>query len=271
MIRLTGVSYTYPGQGQPALDGLDLEISRGEFLVIMGRNGSGKSTLARLLNGLLTPTKGIVTVEGMDTARRQNLLKIRQRVGMVLSEPDSQFVSNLVEEEVAFGPENLGLSSNQIQARVKEALALVHMEDYAEHPPFSLSGGQKQKVCIASLLAMQPAYMILDEPFSMLDAGDRKALVDILRHLQQERNLTIVLVTHEVENIPAADNIVVLDAGKLVFRDQVEKLPADEETWVNWGLRPPPLLGLARAFYERTGQKFPLHLSPEEMASLLCK
>lgn len=271
MIRLTGVSYAYPVQSQPALDGLNLEIGRGEFLTIMGRNGSGKSTLARLLNGLLIPGKGTVNVEGMDTASRVNLPLIRQRVGVVLSEPDSQFVSNLVEEEVAFGPENLGLSSNQIRVRVQEALALVHMEDYARHPPFSLSGGQKQKVCLASLLAMQPAFMVLDEPFSMLDGGEKKALVDILRRLQREQNLAIVLLTHDVEHMLESDRVVVLDAGKLIFNDRVEEMPADASTWAGWGLRPHPLLGLAQAFRERTGRELPLHLSPEEMASLLCK
>ena len=177
MIRLSDVTYTYPQSKEPAVKKISLTIRKKEFIAIMGRNGSGKSTLARLINGLLMPDLGEVTVDGLSSLKPENLVEIRKRVGLLFPDPDSQLLSNLVEEEIAFGPENLGLNPIEIGKRVDTALKMVSMEDYAKYPPYLLSGGQKQKLCIASLLAMQPAYLVLDEPFSMLEPRGRKDLL----------------------------------------------------------------------------------------------
>ncbi len=216
MISLEGVSYTYPQSKEPAVKKVSLTIRENEFIAIMGRNGSGKSTLARLLNGLLSPDIGEVTIDGLSTLKPENLVEVRKRVGLLFPDPDSQLLSNLVEEEIAFGPENLGLSPMEIRIRVDTALKMVSMEDYAKYPPYLLSGGQKQKLCIASLLAMQPAYLVLDEPFSMLDPRDRKDLLASLLTMRQELNITLILITHDLEDVIQADQIIIMEQGEII-------------------------------------------------------
>jgi energy-coupling factor transport system ATP-binding protein len=216
MIRLEGVSYTYPQSKGPALKNINLTIRENSFMAIMGRNGSGKSTLARLLNGLILPDRGEVTVDGLSSQKADNLVEIRKRVGLLFPDPDSQLLSNLVEEEIAFGPENLGLNPGEIRTRVDTALKTVSMEDYAKYPPYLLSGGQKQKLGIASLLAMQPAYLILDEPFSMLDPGGRKELLALLLTMRRELNIALILITHSLEDAMGADQIVIMDQGEVI-------------------------------------------------------
>lgn len=216
MIRLSDISYTYPQSKQPAVQKISLTIRKNEFIAIMGRNGSGKSTLARLLNGLLLPDMGEVTVDGLSSLKPENLVEIRKRVGLLFPDPDSQLLANLVEEEIAFGPENLGLNPAEIRKRVDTALKMVSMEDYAKHPPYLLSGGQKQKLCLASLLAMQPAYLVLDEPFSMLDPRGRKELLALLQAMRQELNVTLILITHNLEDAIQADQIVIMDQGEVI-------------------------------------------------------
>ncbi|MDD3899082.1 MAG: energy-coupling factor transporter ATPase [Syntrophomonadaceae bacterium] len=216
MIRLSDISYTYPQSKGPAVKNISLNIRENQFMAIMGKNGSGKSTLARLLNGLLLPDTGEVTVDGLSSLEANNLVEIRKRVGLLFPDPDSQLLSNLVEEEIAFGPENLGLNPDKIRKRVDTALKMVSMEDYAKYPPYLLSGGQKQKVGIASLLVMQPAYLVLDEPFSMLDPGSRKDLLTLLLAMRRELNITVVLITHSLEDAIQADQIVIMDQGEVI-------------------------------------------------------
>lgn len=216
MIRLSDISYTYPQSKGPAVKNISLNIRENQFMAIMGKNGSGKSTLARLLNGLLLPDTGEVTVDGLSSLETNNLVEIRKRVGLLFPDPDSQLLSNLVEEEIAFGPENLGLNPDKIRKRVDTALKMVSMEDYAKYPPYLLSGGQKQKVGIASLLVMQPAYLVLDEPFSMLDPGSRKDLLTLLLAMRRELNITLVLITHSLEDAIQADQIVIMDQGEVI-------------------------------------------------------
>lgn len=216
MISLEGVSYTYPQSKGPAVKNINLNIREKEFVAIMGRNGSGKSTLTRLLNGLLLPDAGEVTIDGLSSLNIENLVEIRKRVGLLFPDPDSQLLSNLVEEEIAFGLENLGLHPIEIRKRVDTALKMVSMEDYAKYPPYLLSGGQKQKLCIASLLAMQPAYLVLDEPFSMLDPRGRKDLLTLLLTMRQELSISLILITHSLEDAVQADRIVIMDKGEVI-------------------------------------------------------
>ena len=196
MIRLDNVSYTYPRTGQAALRDLTLTIGENEFVAIMGRNGSGKSTLARLLNGLLLPTTGRVEVDSMFTDERASLAKLRERVGLLFPLADNQFIAGTVEDDVAFGPENLGLSQQEIRIRVDTALEMVSMEDYKKCPPNLLSGGQKQKVCLAGLLALRPGYMVLDEPGAMLDSMDCQKLMLALLDLNHNFGIGIILITY---------------------------------------------------------------------------
>lgn len=216
MIQLNDVSYTYSQSKEPAVKNISLTIRENEFIAIMGRNGSGKSTLARLLNGLILPDIGEVIVDGLSSLKPENLLEIRKRVGLLFPDSDSQLVSNLVEEEIAFGLENLGLSPVEIRKRVDAALKMVSMEDYAKYPPYLLSGGQKQKICIASFLAMQPRYLVLDEPFSMLDPGGRNDLLSLLLTMQPELNIALLMITHNLEDALQADQIVIMDKGEII-------------------------------------------------------
>ena len=187
----------------------------GEFLALLGRNGSGKSTLTKLLNGLLKPTSGDVVVDGLNTCDQRHLSTIRQRVGLLFSNPDNQLVASVVEEDVAFGPENLGLPSKEIHDRVNWALSVVGMEDYLKHPPHLLSGGQKQRVAIAGILALKPSYMVLDEPTSMLDPQGRDEVLKTLIRLNREEGTAIVLVSHFAEEATVADRVIILNKVRL--------------------------------------------------------
>lgn len=217
-----GVTFTYgredaegAAQVRLALDGVDLEVRRGEFLAILGMNGSGKSTLARHLNALLLPRTGRVLVDGLDTREEQNLWPIRDRVGMVFQNPDNQIVAAVVEEDVAFGPENQGLPPAEIRARVAEALASVGMSEHRERSPHLLSGGQKQRVAIAGALALRPACLVLDEPTAMLDPSGRAEVLAVVRRLNRELGMAVVWITHFMEEAAVADRVVVMAGGKV--------------------------------------------------------
>lgn len=199
----------------PVLKDLNLEISEGEFVAVLGHNGSGKSTLAKHFNALLLPTGGKVIVCGMDTAEEENKLPIRQQVGMVFQNPDNQLVATIVEEDVAFGPENLGVPPEEIRKRVDSALKAVDMYDYREHAPHKLSGGQKQRVAIAGIIAMQPRCIVLDEPTAMLDPRGRKEVMQTVRRLNRELGITIVFITHFMDEAAAADRVIVINDGEL--------------------------------------------------------
>ena len=218
MIAADGVSFQYEYPDEPplkVLENLDLHIERGTFVALLGHNGCGKSTIAKHFNAMLLPTGGTVLVEGMNTADEEHKYDIRRTVGMVLQNPDNQLVSTIVEEDVAFGPENLGVPPAEIRRRVDDALRTVDMYDYKDHSPHKLSGGQKQRVAIAGILAMEPACIVLDEPTAMLDPHGRREVMDTIRRLNRERGITIVLITHYMDEAVQADRVVVMDEGKI--------------------------------------------------------
>lgn len=213
IVKVDNISYSY--DRTLALSGASLNIERGRFIAVLGYNGSGKSTLAKHLNAILLPSSGSVTVEGMDTADPEKTLDIRQKVGMVFQNPDNQIVATIVEEDVAFGPENLGLSPETIRGRVDDALAAVGMTEKARFAPHKLSGGQKQRVAIAGVLAMQPDCIVLDEPTAMLDPVGRRKVLNTVRRLNSEKGITVVLITHYMDEAAMADEIVVMSGGKI--------------------------------------------------------
>ncbi len=221
IIKTEDLTFSYPpDEGKEpvqALKGVDLSIARGSFTVILGHNGSGKSTLAKHMNAVLLPVGGRVWVDGMDTSDEDLLLEVRRRVGMVFQNPDNQIVANVVEEDVAFGPENLGVPTEEIQRRVAAALKAVGMEDFTLHAPHHLSGGQKQRIAIAGIIAMEPACIVLDESTAMLDPLGRREVLDTVRKLNREKGITIVLITHHMDEAAMADRVVVMDSGSVVM------------------------------------------------------
>ncbi len=235
MVKIKNVSYEYNSyiddSIQLAIKDLSLDIKRGEFFVILGHNGSGKSTLAKMINGLILPSRGDIFVNGMNTRDESKIWDIRSTAGMVFQNPDNQIVATIVEEDVAFGPENLGIPPLEIRRRVDDALQTVEMTEYKSHAPHLLSGGQKQRVAIAGILAMEPDCVIFDEPTAMLDPSGRLEVIKTIKKLNKEKNKTIVLITHYMDEAIEADRIMVLDHGEVallgkpkeIFR-QVEKL-----------------------------------------------
>lgn len=221
IIKTEHLTFTYlPEEGQeavPALRGVELSVEQGSFVVILGHNGSGKSTLAKHMNAVLLPEGGTVWVDGMDTADEGLLLEVRRRVGMVFQNPDNQIVANVVEEDVAFGPENLGVPTEEIQARVANALKAVGMEEFTLHAPHHLSGGQKQRIAIAGVIAMEPACIVLDESTAMLDPLGRREVLDTVGRLNREKGITVVLITHHMDEAALADRVVVMDSGRVVM------------------------------------------------------
>ena len=220
MITAQGVIFQYDNPEEAprlVLEGIDLSIEKGSFVALLGHNGSGKSTLAKHFNAMLLPTGGRVLVEGIDTAEEEQKYEIRRMVGMVLQNPDNQLVSTIVEEDVAFGPENLGVPPEEIRRRVDDALRAVDMYDYREHAPDKLSGGQKQRVAIAGILAMQPDCIGLDEPTAMLDPKGRREVLDTIHRLNRERGMTVVLITHYMDEAAGADRVVVMDEGRILM------------------------------------------------------
>lgn len=219
MIDMQQISFAYTTEDTThvVLDGVSLAVEAGSFVALLGHNGSGKSTVAKLCNALLLPSGGRVLVEGMDTADEENKYDVRRTVGMVLQNPDNQLVSTVVEEDVAFGPENLGVPSEEIRTRVETALRAVDMWEFREHAPHKLSGGQKQRVAIAGVLAMQPRCLVLDEPTAMLDPQGRREVMDTVCRLNREQGMTVVLITHYMEEAAKADRVVVMDGGAVVM------------------------------------------------------
>ena len=215
MIRFENVHYRYPDADHDSLCGVDLTIEEGSFVAVLGHNGSGKSTLAKHMNAILLPTEGRVLVDGMDTSDEANLLPVRRTVGMVFQNPDNQIVANVVEEDVAFAPENLGVPPAEIRERVDSALKTVGMYEHRQHAPHLLSGGQKQRVAIAGVLAMQPRIIVLDEPTAMLDPQGRQEVVATVTRLCREKGMTVVLITHHMEECIGADRLIVMSYGKV--------------------------------------------------------
>ena len=215
IIDAQNVHYSYEEELSEAVRGVSLQVYKGEFLCILGHNGSGKSTLAKLLNGLFTPTAGSVTVCGMDTKDEDKQLDIRKSAGMVFQNPDNQLVATIVEEDVAFGPENLGVPQPELRNRVDDALAAVNMSEFARSSPHKLSGGQKQRIAIAGVLAMQPEIMIMDEPTAMLDPMGRREVINTVMRLNREQGITVVLITHFMEEAALADRLIIMHEGRI--------------------------------------------------------
>ena len=274
MLRAEDVRFDYVYENeapQIVLQGVNLTIEKGSFVALLGHNGCGKSTLAKHFNALLLPTGGRVLVEDLDTATEENTYPIRRRVGMVLQNPDNQLVSTIVEEDVAFGPENLGLPPAEIRARVDEALAAVDMTAYKDHAPHKLSGGQKQRIAIAGVLAMHPDCLILDEPTAMLDPRGRQEVLDTVCRLNKEQGMTVVLITHYMEEAALADRVVVMDEGVVQADGTPRQVFADGDRLLALGLDVPQPTALC-ALLRRHGVDVPADvLTPEECAEALLK
>ena len=270
LIEIQNVSYAYEDAAAKALNNVSLTINDGEFVAVVGHNGSGKSTLAKHLNALLLPTEGKVLVDGMDTADEADTLSIRQRVGMVFQNPDNQLVTTIVEEDVAFGPENIGVPGNEIRARVDRALAAVGMEKYAHSAPNMLSGGQKQRIAIAGMLAMQPKVLVLDEATAMLDPQGRKEIIDVVTRLHEQKNITVVMITQYMEEAIGADRVAVMSGGELILEGAPKEVFAQDELLHRHRLDVPTMQQLANRL-NRAGAGLPRNiLSVEEMAQAIC-
>lgn len=247
-----------------ALDGLDFSVKEGEFIAILGRNGSGKSTLARHINALLYPSSGTLWIRNMRTDDPDHLWDIRGAAGMVFQNPDNQIVASLVEEDVGFGPENVGIPTEEIWQRVGESLKSVGMSEYAKTAPHRLSGGQKQRVAIAGVLAMRPACIVLDEATAMLDPKGRREILDTVTMLNREKGITILLITHHMEEAALADRILVMEEGRLVMDGSPREIFARSEELSRWGLTLPATAALAQAL-RGAGLPLPEGLYQEEI------
>ena len=259
------------GNEVSALNGINLDIPAGEFIAIIGANGSGKSTLARHLNALLLPTAGKCIVDGLDTTDEKNLWDIRQHVGMVFQNPDNQIVAAIVEEDVAFGPENVGVPGPEIRERVERALAAVGMSDYARHAPHLLSGGQKQRIAIAGVLALEPKVIVLDEPTAMLDPQGRQEIVRTVKQLNKEKGITIVYITHYMTEALEADRVVVMEKGHIRFSGTPHEVFSRVDELEKVGLEAPLAAKIASEL-RKSGIKLPKEIiTDEELAEVLCR
>ena len=269
IITATDVVFRYEEDGADALQGIGLEIKRGEFVALLGHNGSGKSTFARHLNAILLPSGGSVLVDGIDTADEETLLQLRSTVGLVFQNPDNQMVASIVEEDVAFGPENLGIKNPELRQRVDDALRAVGMYDFRRHAPHKLSGGQKQRVAIAGILAMQPKCLVLDEPTAMLDPGGRTEVMSAVRELCDKQGVTIVLITHYMEEAAMADRVVVMHKGKILTQGEPAQVFAQIDLLRSHGLDVPQPVELA-SLLRATGYDIPDGvLTPEQCAAAI--
>jgi energy-coupling factor transport system ATP-binding protein len=255
---------------QNAIDGVDLTIKKGSFTAIIGRNGSGKSTLAKNINALLLPSSGVVYVNGYDTRDQEHLWDIRQTAGMVFQNPDNQIVSSIVEEDVAFGPENLGISPSEIRKRVEDSLSAVNMGDYRKKPPHFLSGGQKQRIAIAGVVAMKPECIIFDEPTAMLDPNGRGEVMEIIRELNRE-GITVVLITHFMEEAALADRVIIMDEGKIKLDGSPSSVFAKRDELKSMSLDVPFVVELAYRLRQK-GVDIPENtVSRKDLVEYICR
>lgn len=275
MIDIDNVTFKYASteeqEGKVVIKGVNLKVSKGEFVVVLGHNGSGKSTIAKHINALLTPSSGTVLVDGMDTKDQQNLWDIRSKAGMVFQNPDNQLVATIVEEDVAFGPENLGVDPKEIRKRVDDSLAKVGMSEYKRHAPHLLSGGQKQRVAIAGVLAMQPDCIVFDEPTAMLDPSGRKEVINNIKELNKQHNITIVLITHYMDEAAQADRIIVVDDGQIRMEGTPREVFSKVDVMKEIGLDVPQVTELA---YELRKEGIDISteiLNIDEMVDAICQ
>ena len=257
IIKFENVHYTYPGDQMESLCGVDLAIEEGSFVAVLGHNGSGKSTLAKHMNAILTPTEGKVTVNGIDSADEEQIIQLRRNVGMVFQNPDNQIVANVVEDDVAFAPENLGVEPKEIRRRVDEALKLVGMYDKRQHAPHLLSGGQKQRVAIAGVIAMEPRIIVLDEPTAMLDPIGREEVISTVTRLCREKGMTVVLITHHMDECVGADRLIVMSGGSIVADGVPAEVFANIDLMEREGLTVPETTRLLYDLKQR-GMNLPL-------------
>lgn len=281
MVKAEGLTYEYiklletdhgtEEEKVAALKAVDLEIEKGEFVVVLGHNGSGKSTFAKHINALLEPTGGTLWVKGMDTRNGELVWDIRQTAGMVFQNPDNQLVATVVEEDIAFGPENMGVAPEEIRRRVDEALATVRMEKYAKHTPSKLSGGQKQRIAIAGVLAMKPDCIVLDEPTAMLDPVGRKEVMETIERLNKEEGITIILITHYMDEAVRGDRVYVIDDGEVVMKGKPKEIFSQVERLQKYGLDVPQVTEVAHLL-RKEGIDVPADiLTVEEMVGALCQ
>lgn len=270
LISVEHLSYAYPGvedaPSVPVFSDLNLKIEEGSFVAILGTNGCGKSTLAKHFNSILLPSGGKVYVCGIDTSNEERIMAVRRNVGMVFQNPDNQIVANVVEEDVAFGPENLGIASPEIRNRVDKALKQVDMYAYREHSPHLLSGGQKQRIAIAGVIAMEPRCIVLDEPTAMLDPRGRKEVMDTIARLNQEKNITVILITHHMDEAARCQRVVVLNQGAVAADGTPQEVFPQVELLHSIGLAAPDTVELCWALNQQ-GFQLPLdQLEPEDCA-----
>ena len=273
IISVEHLAYTYPGvedtPGVAVFEDMNLTVDEGSFVAILGTNGCGKSTLAKHFNSILLPTGGKVYVCGIDTSNEERIMTVRRNVGMVFQNPDNQIVANVVEEDVAFGPENLGVSSPEIRRRVDQALKQVEMYEYREHAPHLLSGGQKQRVAIAGVIAMEPKCIVLDEPTAMLDPRGRREVIETIGRLNREKGITVVLITHHMDEAAKAQRVVVLDKGKVAADGSPQEVFSKVELLHSIGLAAPETVELCWEL-NKQGFRLPLdRLEPEGCAQAL--
>ena len=276
MLQTEHLTFAYPaeeGESAPtaALEDVTLSVEKGSFVVVLGHNGSGKSTLAKQMNAVLLPCGGTVYVDGMDTKQEALLLEIRRRVGMVFQNPDNQIVANVVEEDVAFAPENLGIPTEEIRRRVDDALAAVGMSEFTRHAPHLLSGGQKQRVAIAGVIAMAPECVVLDEATAMLDPSGRREVLSAIRALNRERGITVVLITHHMDEALNADRLIVMNDGRLAMDGTPAEVFTQVEALRAMGLAAPDTVELLYGL-RQGGMDVPLDaLTVEDCAAAICR
>ncbi len=271
-IKLTNVSYDYPvgEEKHRGVKDVNLSINEGEFVVVLGHNGSGKSTLAKLLSGFIAADKGSVVVGGIDASDEDRVFELRQNVGMVFQNPDNQTVASIIEDDIAFGPENLGVDPSEIRERVDWALDAVNMTEYASHTPFKLSGGQKQRIAIAAILAMKPRTIIFDESTSMLDPKGRGEIMDIVSKLNKQEGMTVILITHYMDEAVAADKIVVMKNGEVLRVGQPREIFKDAKLIESTNLDMPVAPKVA-AMISGTLELDNVVLTDEELVEALCR
>ena len=256
---------------QRAVDGVDLDIQAGEFVAVLGHNGSGKSTFAKHINALLLPTEGTIWIDGIDTSKESELWKVRQKAGMVFQNPDNQIIGTVVEEEVGFGPENLGVPTDEIWKRVENSLRAVGMLERRKDSPNKLSGGQKQRVAIAGVIAMEPKCIVLDEPTAMLDPNGRKEVIEAVEQLRKEKNVTVILITHYMEEVIDADQVFVMDEGHVVMHGTPKEIFSRVDELKKYRMDVPQVTMLADALIQK-GVPLPKGiLRREELVDALCQ